>query len=154
MYFFAGEVAGMIGSFCAHPFDTTKTKLQMIDVKKRQSTLGFMRNMVAKNGFTSLYRGVLYPFFGFGMIFSVAFGTNGICRNYFIQKNNGNDNLSLPQLMIGGAFAGFTSSLVRVPIERVKTWSQVHNCSTIHSTKTLLSKYGILKGLWFGLYPT
>ena len=92
-----------------------------------------------------LYAGGLYPFFGFGVLFSISFGVNGICRNYFIQKNEEDtlrferthlkaNQLSTYQLMIGGVFAGAASSVFRTPIERVKTWSQIHQTSTTRST--------------------
>lgn len=34
-HFIAGEVGGMIGAFCCHPFDTTKTRMQMIENNKQ-----------------------------------------------------------------------------------------------------------------------
>eukprot|EP01083_Nonionella_stella_P014341 40316_1 len=163
-YFCAGEVAGMCGSLLCHPFDTAKTKVQMLS-QHNQSTLSFMRSLVAKDGFHALYRGVLYPFFGFGILFSISFGVNGIARNYFIKQNEQNtdrfttrhlkpNELTMYQLMIGGVFAGAASSIFRTPIERVKCWSQIHHTSTARSTMDLLSRYGLWKGLWYGVGPT
>ena len=133
-----------------------------------------MRGIVQKEGFTSLYRGVLYPFCGFGIIFSVAFGVNGTCQDLLIahkmrllqkqnkdNNNNNNNNtilnsshLSMGELMICGAFAGAASSTVRTPIERVKVWSQIHHTSTLRSTIDLLKRYGFFRGLMFGGWPT
>ncbi len=53
----------------------------------QESTLSFMRGIVAKEGVGALYRGMLYPFFGFGVLFSMSFGVNGIFRNYFTRQN-------------------------------------------------------------------
>ena len=134
----------MCGSVLCHPFDTTKTRIQMLS-GHNQSTFKFMKQIIQNDGILALYRGVLYPFFGFGVLFSISFGVNGIFRNHFI-RNNEKDidrykrtgmkatELSLPQLMIGGAFAGAASSVFRTPIERVKTWSQIHGTSTARST--------------------
>merc|ERR1712087_945142 len=67
-YFIAGELAGMVGSILCHPFDTTKTRVQMLS-QHNESTFSFMRSVVAKEGIGALYRGVLYPFCGFGILF-------------------------------------------------------------------------------------
>jgi len=48
----------------------------------------------------------------------------------------------------------FFSSFIRSPIERIKTWSQIHQCSTLKSTKTLWHRYGLNKGLLFGIRAT
>ena len=42
--------------------------------------------------------------------------------------------LSQPQLIFGGICAGIGNSFFRTPIERVKTWSQIHGTSTLRST--------------------
>lgn len=142
-YFLAGELSGMVGAFICHPFDTTKTRLQMQNSAAThaqfhqifvyytvncvcyvyRSTFKFMRGIYIKEGIASFYRGILYPFCGFGLLFSISFGINGICRNYFIKQNiqQNKENpteLPLSQLMIGGIFAGAGSSILRTPIER------------------------------------
>jgi len=154
----------MCGSLLCHPFDTAKTRVQMLSEHK-ESTLSFMRSIIAKEGVTGLYRGVLYPFFGFGVLFSISFGVNGLCRNHFIKQNEKDTErykrthqqpteLSRPQLVVGGIFAGIGSSIFRTPIERVKTWSQIHGTSTARSTVDLLQRYGLFRGLWYGIAPT
>jgi len=154
----------MGGSILCHPFDTAKTRVQMSS-QHQQSTLSFMRSIVAKEGVGGLYRGVLYPFCGFGVLFSISFGINGIVRNHYIHQNERDKSrferlhlkptqLSMYQLMIGGVFAGLGSSIFRTPIERVKCWSQIHNTSTLRSTIDLLKRYGVFKGLWDGMMPT
>jgi len=163
-YFIAGELGGMAGSILCHPFDTTKTRVQML-AEHRQSTLSFMRSIAAKEGVGALYRGMMYPFFGFGVLFSISFGTNGLVRNHYIRQNERDETrferlhlkpteLSMSQLMVGGVFAGAASSIFRTPIERVKCWSQIHGTSTIRSTFDLLRNYGLFKGLWYGMWPT
>ena len=134
----------MCGSILCHPFDTAKTKVQMLSAHK-QSTFSFMQSIILKEGVMGLYRGVMYPFFGFGILYSISFGVNGICRNHFIQKNENDKDrfnrtglksteLSQPQLIFGGICAGIGNSIIRTPIERVKTWSQIHGTSTLRST--------------------
>ena len=124
-----------------------------------------MRSIVAKEGVGGLYRGVLYPFFGFGVLFSISFGVNGIVRNHYIHQNEKDEDrferlhlkptqLSMYQLMIGGVWAGAASSVFRTPMERVKCWAQIHKTSTMRSTIDLLKNYGLFKGLWYGIAPT
>lgn len=141
----------------------------MVGAKQNyRSMFSFMRGIVQKEGITALYRGVLYPFCGFGVIFSVAFGVNGTCQDILIghkmrllKKQNSENkiilnssHLSMSELMICGAFAGAASSTVRTPIERVKVWSQIHHTSTLRSTIDLLKRYGFFRGLMFGGWPT
>lgn len=121
-----------------------------------------MRTVARSEGVGALYRGVLYPFFGFGVLFSISFGVNGLFRNHFIHKNERDasrthlspSELSMAQLMTGGVFAGAASSIFRTPIERVKTWSQIHGSSTMRSTIDLLRQFGLRRGLWYGFVPT
>ena len=49
------------------------------------STGGILRQIVKADGIPGLWRGVLYPFLGFGAIFSVAFGTNYVCEDLMKQ---------------------------------------------------------------------
>ena len=82
----AGEIAGMIGAIVCHPFDTTRVRLQMLNTTKKPSTLRFMFQIVQKYGFLSLYKGIAYPLFGYGMFATVSFGINGVMQDYFICK--------------------------------------------------------------------
>eukprot|EP01083_Nonionella_stella_P243475 848353_1 len=163
-YFMAGEIAGLCGLLICHPFDTAKTKAQMLSTHN-QSTISFMRSIILKNGLTSVYHGIAYPFFGFGVLFAISFGVNGIVRNHYIRKNENDmdrfnkynlkpSELSRYQLVIGGIFAGAASSVFRTPIERVKVWSQIHHTNTAKSTVDLITRYGFLKGFWYGFGPT
>ena len=83
-HFFAGEIAGMIGCFFCHPFDTTRVRIQMLNTIKKPSTFSFIGQTIKQHGFSSLYKGILYPFFGYGVLFSIAFGVNGVMQDYFI----------------------------------------------------------------------
>eukprot|EP01083_Nonionella_stella_P155410 502022_1 len=134
-YFFAGEIAGMAGSLSSHPFDTVKIKIQMLSEHK-QSTFQFMRALVIKDGVPALWRGCLYTFFGYGVLFAITFGVNGAVQN----------DLSMFQT-IAGIIAGTVQSFFSTPVERVKTWSQTHGTSTVQSTMDLLTIYGVKRGL-------
>eukprot|EP01083_Nonionella_stella_P009055 26252_1 len=157
-YFFAGEIAGMAGSLSSHPFDTAKTKIQMLSEHK-QSTFAFMRAVVIKEGVPGLWRGCLYPFFGYGVSLAITFGVNGAIQNHFMRQNEQDQlrscsDLSMSQIAIAGSMAGIVQSFFTTPVERVKTWSQTHGTSTVQSTMDLLTIYGVKRGLLYGIFPT
>merc|ERR1711991_428644 len=100
--------------------------------------------MIKKNGFFSIYKGVLYPFLGYGAIFSTAFGIRGTVQDILKKTRHQNDeysakNAGLPayETMFCGVCAGAGSAFVRTPIERVKCWSQINKISTFKSTAEL-----------------
>merc|ERR1712228_262190 len=116
-----------------------------------------LSNMVKEGGFLSIYKGILYPFLGYGAIFSVNFGVKGTVQDILKSTRHQNDAYSskdsgLPALetMFCGMCAGAASSCVRTPIERIKCWSQIHQLSTIESTKQLLKN----KSIYYGLTAT
>ena len=158
-YFLSGELAGMAGILVCHPFDTTKVRIQMLPKHPNISTFKFMGQLIKNEGIITLYRGIAFPFFGFGFIFSTIFGVNGLCNEFCIHRNRINNKinpneLSILQLSLSGTASGMVSSYVRSPIERIKTWSQIHHTNAIISTRDLLRKYGLFNGLIFGIKPT
>ena len=89
-HFVAGEFAGMIAVTASFPFDTVKTRLQVSEAvsAKRVSTLSALLRIVRREGVLSLYRGLLFPFFGFGVINSTVFGVNGSAQDWFLSYRN------------------------------------------------------------------
>ena len=120
---------------------------------KNSSLISFVYNFTKTNGIKGLYRGLGFPFFGFGIVNCVGFGTFGTITNHLKRSHNTNI-LSLYQLWIAGLISGTTSSLVILPLERSKIWSQVHQTSAYNSIKMLYNKYGIYHGFCIGYNMT
>lgn len=164
-HFVAGEIAGMAGSAASHPFDTIKTHIQhsMNPSDKNLTMFKQLTRSMKSTSIFSLYRGILYPFFGMGISYSIAFGVNGVCQdlcvkycnwsNYIFEKNVKHD-LTMMQLSMCGTVAGLCVSLFFSPMDRVKCWSQVNNLTTIESTNCLIKHYGFKNGLFYGSNAT
>ena len=158
-HFIAGTLGGMVGSLVCFPFDTAKTFAQM-NASSTNSTFGMLGQMIKRNGFLSIYKGVLYPFLGYGAIFSTAFGIRGTVQDILKTTRHQNDkyherNAGLPAIetMFCGLCAGAGSAFVRTPIERVKCWSQINKIGTIEATKQLM-RFGMKDGIFFGIIAT
>eukprot|EP01084_Bolivina_argentea_P132281 233446_1 len=161
-HFISGTIGGMVGSLVCFPFDTVKTFAQMNQTTSGSTTtFGILSQMIKKGGFFSIYKGVLYPFLGYGAIFSTAFGIRGTVQDILKTTIHKNDkyhakNVGLPayETMFCGMCAGAVSALVRTPIERVKCWSQINKIGTIETTKQLIQKFGFKDGIYYGVGAT
>lgn len=154
--FVAGNVGGIFGLSLAYPLDTVKIRLQTRDASAYRGTLHCFQSMVRKEGVTSLYRGLLAPVIGYGMINAVAFGSYNQAKEVLQSE-------TIQSKVLAGSFAGFTSSFVRAPIEQIKTVMQARNLPG--STKAAYSgslacivdvvkTEGVIQGLFRGLPPT
>jgi solute carrier family 25 carnitine/acylcarnitine transporter 20/29 len=98
MEFTCGMIGGIVGTIVSHPPDTIKTRVQtgVATTFKEAISMG------------NLYRGVSAPLFGIGFEKLIVFGFYGECK-----KRGYND-------IISGLVGGFASTLVVVPIDRIK----------------------------------
>lgn len=151
-HFLAGELGGMAGVLVSHPFDTLKTRMQHGHFKNMRACA---HHIVSANGGNplGLYRGILSPFFGQGLMFSIAFGVKGACADA-LRQSRGGAPLSLVDVTGCGAVAGFVNAFFRGPMERLKCWSQVHNIPTPTAVRQLYSRYGVRRGMFQGLGAT
>ena len=98
MDFFCGMIGGVVGTLFSHPPDTIKTRFQSGTAAtfKQALTMG------------NLYGGVSAPLFGIGFEKLIVFGFYGECK-----KMGFGDGFS-------GLVGGFASTLVVVPVDRIK----------------------------------
>lgn len=125
-----------------------------------RGTFHCLAEMVRAEGFLSLYRGLLSPVMGYGVINAVAFGSNEQMKNFLA----GDQEATLKHMIPAGMFAGFTSGVVRSPIELVKTVMQARNApgalqapykSSLHCAVDVVRTEGIgSNGLFRGLFAT
>jgi solute carrier family 25 carnitine/acylcarnitine transporter 20/29 len=97
-----GMIGGIVGTLFSHPPDTIKTRLQTATANTFKDAL--------KMG--NLYRGVSAPLFGIGFEKLIVFGFYGECKKYGLS-----DTLS-------GLIGGFASTLIVVPVDRIKILMQ------------------------------
>jgi len=161
----AGQIAGMVGLMVVHPIDTVKIRMQARVSAPPVSAVSTVSSLMQREGPMALYRGIGAPMVAYGLINAVAFTTHTEVVRLLRGELGGSGGSPLvkdPYLigLAGGAAAGFTSSFVRGPAERVKTVQQVAESScgtgkvpekyrgTIRTAATLAKEHGLLKG-WF-----
>lgn len=142
--FVCGLIAGSIGSIISYPFDTIKTNIQSGLAKNIKEAIKYNcninnninNNYIIKNLIKNLYKGCIIPTFGIGFEKFLVFGI----YNEF-KKQNHHD-------IICGLIAGFTSTLIVVPIDRIKIMMQ--NKEII--TKNLFMPKSLYKGFSITLF--
>ncbi len=153
----AGIMAGVMSQAPYHPIDTIKSRAQTQVGTK--SPVSIFYSMVRNEGLLSLYRGAASPMAGYGLINGSVFYSRAVTR-----KALGGDYRPLTVLdeIIVGASAGFWSSFVRCPVERVKSVMQVRTRDVIRAPYSsslacavgLTKKHGVSNGLYAGLGST
>jgi len=142
----AGAIGGAIGVGTAYPFDKLKTVSQTFASEqsdgKSLGLLSMLKLILADEGFQGFYNGVKGVMVGEAFIESTAFASNNWAlshinpwlNNLFISQNNGfnsdlinysgNKDGSMIELISAALFAGFITSFIANPIERVKILMQ------------------------------
>lgn len=76
-----GIIAGATASCITTPLDTIKTRLQVMGLEKRTSVRKVVRNLIAEDGWTGLYRGLGPRFFSMS-----AWGTSMILTYEYLKR--------------------------------------------------------------------
>lgn len=175
----SGSVAGAVGVGVAFPLDTLKTKAQVMSSTATSvvdaSETGAPANLNMIQMFQLIYRmegvsgffsGVRTMMIGQAFIKAVAFSSNGLAlyvlqhyapvsESAFVQQF-----LSAPvlQLIVAACFAGFVSSFLVNPVERIKVMMQASGTSMykneLQCIDAVLQKEGWKGLLGRGLGPT
>jgi len=124
---FAGSFAGSIGVGVAFPFDTLKTKSQVLssssnDVAK-MNMLQLMGLIHESEGLSGFFGGVRSSMMGQAIIKAVAFSSNAAMLD-FLQSNASSYLSDILMLIIAACYSGFIASFAVAPFERVKIMMQ------------------------------
>jgi len=143
-----GLAPGAFGGFCSvfvgHPIDLIKVRQQVAGVSKSSqvkatasmaanklsggnSTLAMLRNIFLKEGVNGLYRGVSAPLIAVTPGFAISFWSFDRAGRLIRQQSqmDPDEELSLPQVALAGAFSGIPLAAVFGPTERIKCLLQV-----------------------------
>ena len=126
MEFVSGMIGGVVGTLFSHPADTIKTRIQS----------GTANTLSQSIKMGNLYRGISAPLFGIGFEKLIVFGFYGECKKYGLSDG------------ISGLIGGFASTLVVVPVDRIKIIMQ--NKEPI--TKSLFIPSSLYKGFSITLF--
>ncbi|XP_058790029.1 solute carrier family 25 member 45 [Phymastichus coffea] len=170
-HFLAGWGAGTFGVLVGYPMDTIKTYQQMSNIKL--STHETVSMIINKDGVRGLYKGMLFPLLGSGLLNSVYFGVYDVFLKEF-QSLRGYAKVHptnagwMQDLFIAGSIGGAAQALITCPSELIKIRMQLgkgvpktvlalkpafNNVSTYQTVLDMHRRYGF--GYFFiGLVPT
>lgn len=149
--FAAGCLGGWSGIVVGHPFDTVKVRLQTQVSKRYVGTINCFTQIVKQETVFGLYKGMLSPMAGVGLINAIIFGVHGNLSRLL--------EPGLSSQCIAGGVAGAVQSIVCCPMELAKTLVQVQNTSkplyhgSIDCLQKIYKKNGIT-GLYKGMTIT
>ncbi|KAJ7596876.1 hypothetical protein C8J56DRAFT_882521 [Mycena floridula] len=141
---FGGVCAVLVGEFqpfplseaskahsnAGHPFDLTKTRLQTAPAGTYKGALDVVKQTLAKDGATGLYRGMVPPLLGVTPIFAISFWFQQAYDMskkliFAITPNRKSETLSIGELAAAGFLSAVPTTLVTAPVERAKVLLQV-----------------------------
>jgi solute carrier family 25 carnitine/acylcarnitine transporter 20/29 len=135
--FLAGGVGGACLVITGHPLDTikvrlqTQTKPQPGQVLLYTGTLDCAKKIVAKEGFTGLYKGMGAPLVGVTPMFAICFFGYGIGKK--LQTPTGeHGQYTLAQLFAAGMLSGVFTTVIMAPGERIKCLLQIQHSAHEH----------------------
>eukprot|EP01137_Pigoraptor_chileana_P026085 Opistho-2@96532 len=167
-HFAGGTVGGMMGVIASYPLDTVKVRIQTQgNPPIYTGMVDCFRQMVRKEGVASLYRGLLSPVFGVAAIKATVFASYGFLQNEIRQMNSphGDPNRPLTQmeLIIAACGAGFCSTVVVTPVERIKVAMQAQRTAapdakpytgSLNCAMELIKSQGLFRGIFRGFWAT
>lgn len=124
--YLAGSFGGAFGTIISHPFDTLRINLQ---TNPKLSILQVTKNIYNKNGLFGFYRGITPPLVGISLEKSIVFGT------FYNLEKNGNFKNNI----FNGFIAGFLSTIIVTPVERLKIALQTNQSIKNIKMNTLYS---------------
>lgn len=152
-YFFGGIFGGMTGIGLSHGFDTVRVRYQEHNYTSLKKCF---TDIVSKEGFCGLYKGVTPQLFGIGLEKCIVFGfynniSKQLMTNCEYNINNNNSKYYLYTFM-SGVMAGLFCTSVVAPVEKLKIALQ-NNKKTDFNIKTFF-KPSNLKNLYHGWSAT
>ncbi|GAX15990.1 solute carrier family 25 (mitochondrial carnitine/acylcarnitine transporter), member 20/29 [Fistulifera solaris] len=155
----AGSVAGAIGVGVSYPLDTLKVKAQLmipmednnlgtdgaaVYSRRAPTTYDVVVHVLKNEGVAGFFSGVKTTMMGQAIIKSVAFGVNAMA----LEALPGGSTTSL---IAAACFAGFVTSFLVAPIERIKVMMQAQGRDLYRNNEILCIKAVLktdgLKGL-------
>ncbi|KAJ7207097.1 mitochondrial carrier domain-containing protein [Mycena pura] len=136
-----GSLAGIVSEVIEYPTDVAKVRLQAqlltppVDESQRfKGPIDCLRQTFRREGLRGLYRGLPAPVIGSmvetGALFLSYSYFQILIRAYAFESSTQGPQLTIPQLGLAAAGAGFATSFILTPIELVKCKMQVQLMNT------------------------
>jgi len=125
--FIAGGFGGVSAVLVGHPFDLTKTRLQTAAPGVYKGAIDVVKQTLARDGMTGLYRGMVPPLLGVTPIFAVSFWAYDASKKliFAMTPNRTSDSLSIAEMATAGFMSAIPTTLLTAPVERAKVLLQV-----------------------------
>ncbi|XP_020202821.1 mitochondrial arginine transporter BAC2 [Cajanus cajan] len=152
--FVAGGFGGTAGIISGYPLDTLRVMQQN---SNNGSAFTILRNLLAKQGPTALYRGMAAPLASVTFQNAMVFQIYAVLSRAFSSSVSINEPPSYKGVALGGFCSGALQSMLLSPVELVKIRLQLHKHNTrepqkgpIRVAKNIWKKEG-LRGIYRGL---
>lgn len=142
--FVAGGFGGTAGIISGYPLDTLRIRQQ--SGGQNGSAFNILRQMLSKEGFCSLYRGMGAPLASVTFQNAVVFQTYAVLSRAFDPSDSAKDPPSYKSVALGGMGTGGLQSLLLSPVELIKIRLQLQNTNQSKDSGT--SPVKVAKNIW------
>jgi len=147
----AGGLAGMTAMAACFPLETVRTRMATVGAAQGYTLLGYMRQVVVKEGVRALYRGLTPSLISVIPYFAMRFGTYDILLRW-VSTINGDDGMNPQTTAFCGMAAGLVASTTTFPFELVRRRAMVGQSERNPLTAMLriAKSEGVFRGLYKG----
>ncbi|XP_058732646.1 mitochondrial arginine transporter BAC2-like [Vicia villosa] len=143
--FVAGGFGGTTGIIASYPLDTLRVMQQQ---SGKASAVGILRNLLAKEGPSALYRGMAVPLASVGFQNAMIFQSYSIFTRICSPSISSNGPPSLVNVVLGGLGAGAIQSMLMSPVELVKIRMQLQKNVDNFSENKKNTPLILAKNIW------
>lgn len=165
MPFVCSGTAACFASFCIHPIDLAKVRLQLFAVAhpgaERPSFVGILSEMVAKEGFASVYNGLSASLMRQAIYGTARMGLHRTISDHLVERNGGAP-IGFGEKALAGLTGGaiavligtpFDVALVRMQADSMKPEAQRRNYANVFDACARIYSSEGPGGLYKGLVP-
>ncbi|KAI9342286.1 mitochondrial carrier domain-containing protein [Obelidium mucronatum] len=127
--FLGGGCGGIANVLAGQPFDTLKVRMQTAAPGQYTGLADCFRKTIAKDGLKALYRGVSAPLIGVTPMWALSFWSYDLGQRivWAATPNRKSKDLSMAEFAFAGGFSGWATTIITVPMERVKVILQTQD---------------------------
>ncbi|XP_076653611.1 mitochondrial carnitine/acylcarnitine carrier protein-like [Halictus rubicundus] len=154
-YLIAGGIGGIFTVVTGHPLDTVKVLMQTRP-DHYKGTWDAIKKIVAQEGSSSLYKGVMAPLVTVVPIFAIGFLGYGYGKDLVAEPDQ--ETLTASQILFAGLISGACTTIATVPAERIKCLLQLQTNRSVYNgfmdCGIKLWKEGGIRNLYIGTCAT
>ncbi|KAJ3077391.1 carnitine transporter [Podochytrium sp. JEL0797] len=127
--FLGGGCGGIANVLAGQPFDTLKVRMQTAAPGQYKGMADCFRQTIAKDGLKALYRGATAPLIGVTPMWALSFWSYDMGQRivWAATPNRKSKDLTMAEFAFAGGFSGWATTIITVPMERVKVILQTQD---------------------------